>query len=523
MSKHYQRSAATLLSRGQVILGIILMLLAVWLILDRGYMLLLQAISAGIVGFYALFVGMKLVVNWAAYRAKPYFDWLDRLPLLADGDLPSYTVYAPMYNEDQGVVSSFIDAMLALDYPQHKLQVILLADERDTVTPKTFRQLEEQGEIPQGFQCRVVPDISTFTNKPQACSYAFQFATGDLQVIFDAEDRPATDQLRKAATAFANLPERVGCLQARLAFWNPRFSRISSFYWAEYFLHFTKVLPGLAKLGLIPPLGGTSNHFRKEALQAVARYNGAWQAIDKGGNGTTFHGPWDPRNLTEDADLAARLHAVGGTVLMLNSVTFEEAPIGIKASKNQRSRWLQGFAQTFFVWLRKQLRTMLELGPIRWFFYLLLMGGTPFSVILNPITWATTATYFIAKYTGNTTVMNFIDQLFPGPVYAVGMFVAVFGNLTLWFQKLWVPTISQDASERLTDAQRAPLGIYGAQIQQDQYGLTKRMLFTPAWWAFTTLAAYRALRKMLINDYDWDKTQHGHALEQEAQLKQLTD
>ena len=55
----------------------------------------------------------------------------------------------------------------------------------------------------------------------------------------------------------------------------------------DYAALFHAVLPGLAALGLPVPLGGTSNHFRAEALRRV--------------------GGWDAWNVTEDIDLGYRL------------------------------------------------------------------------------------------------------------------------------------------------------------------------------------------------------------------------
>ena len=42
--------------------------------------------------------------------------------------------------------------------------------------------------------------------KPRACNYAFKFAKGEFTVIYDAEDRPERDQLRKAVAMFRTEP-----------------------------------------------------------------------------------------------------------------------------------------------------------------------------------------------------------------------------------------------------------------------------------------------------------------------------
>ena len=62
--------------------------------------------------------------------------------------------------------------------------------------------------------------VRTSRTKPRACNYAFAFARGEFTVIYDAEDRPEHDQLRKAVAKFRAQPRTLSCLQARLNFYN---------------------------------------------------------------------------------------------------------------------------------------------------------------------------------------------------------------------------------------------------------------------------------------------------------------
>jgi cellulose synthase/poly-beta-1,6-N-acetylglucosamine synthase-like glycosyltransferase len=94
----------------------------------------------------------------------------------------------------------------------------------------------------------------------------------------------------------------------------------------DYALWFDFLLPGLDKLGIPMPLGGTSNHFRVEALRAI--------------------NAWDPFNVTEDADLGIRLSRLGMRVKTLDSTTYEEATNGVGNWLRQRTRWLKGYMQS---------------------------------------------------------------------------------------------------------------------------------------------------------------------------------
>jgi hypothetical protein len=229
-------------------------------------------------------------------------------------------------------------------------------------------------------------------------------------------------------------------------------------------------------------------------------------------------GAWDPYNVTEDADLAFRLALAGYRIGMFRSVTFEEAPDTARKAKNQRSRWLQGYAQTGLVHTRNPIRSMRRVGPLRYLAFILLMLGTPFSLLLNPLMWATTIFYVVSRLDALTAASRFIDALFPAPVFYAGMTVALAGNAALFYQKLITPLARQQRSEAADGPGHHPLGSY---LSQQEYGLCFRLLFTPLWWAFTSISAYRALRKLLIRSQrsSWDKTPHGHALAKEAELE----
>ncbi len=72
-----------------------------------------------------------------------------------------------------------------------------------------------------------------------------------------------------------------------LDFYNPRTNWLARCFTIEYATWFRLVLPGLQRLGLPIPLGGTTLFFRRRRLEAL--------------------GGWDAHNVTEDADLGIRL------------------------------------------------------------------------------------------------------------------------------------------------------------------------------------------------------------------------
>jgi glycosyltransferase XagB len=508
-------TAARLVSGGQVMFAGLALLLAAGAAAAFGPLALLKAAVAAAIAFYIVFVGLKAVVWRAAASSDPTPGGLLAVD---DPGLPRYTILVPLMGE-ANVIDQLVSALSRLRYPAGRLQILLLLEAYDAETQAAVAAMD----LPAYFEVLIAPDAGPRT-KPKACNYGYAHATGELVVIYDAEDRPEPDQLLRAAAGFraaaAAQPVpgrgRIGCLQARLTFWNPRGSWISSFYWAEYVIHFQWVLAGLARLGLIPPLGGTSNHFHADALEAVSRANGQWEFEAGPGHPVTMRGPWDPYNVTEDADLAFRLALAGYRIGMLASTTFEEAPDTARVAKNQRSRWLQGYAQTGLVHTRHPVRSMRAVGPLRYLAFILFMLGTPVSLLLNPLMWGITVLYVVARLDALTAVATFIDGLFPAPVFYAGVTVGLAGNAVLFYQKLITPLRQQEAGLVPDGSDQHPLAGYQ---REQEYGLTARLLLTPVWWAFTSISAVRALRKLLTRSQrsSWDKTPHGHALAMELE------
>jgi hypothetical protein len=241
----------------------------------------------------------------------------ERLP---DWRLPLYTVLVPLFREAK-VVPGLIRALRSLDYPPARLEILLAVEEIDTEMQATLLSLD----LPAGFRTLVVPKQGPQT-KPKALNYALQFARGDFVVVYDAEDRPEPDQLRRAFGLFRQASPKVACLQAQLNIYNPRQSWLTRQFTIEYCVLFDAILPALERLRLPVPLGGTSNHFPRAALIGA--------------------GAWDPFNVTEDADLGIRLARLGLSTRALASTTWEEAPPALGGWLKQRTRWLKGWMQS---------------------------------------------------------------------------------------------------------------------------------------------------------------------------------
>jgi glycosyltransferase XagB len=376
-----------------------------------------------------------------------------------DGALPVYTVLVPLYREGS-VLPALIGKLAALDYPADRLQVLLLIEEDDEQTRAALGKLA----LGDQFDVVLIPPSQPRT-KPKACNVGLAYARGELCVIYDAEDRPDPDQLRKAAAAFRQLPPWVVCVQAELQYWNPDTNWLTRCFAAEYALNFSLFLRGLDRFRLAIPLGGTSNHFRTDALRSL--------------------GAWDPYNVTEDADLGIRIARRDWSVRVLVSVTEEEANSKLGNWLRQRSRWVKGFYQTWLVHMRSPRRLWRELGTRRFLGLQATMGAASFTLLVNPLFWLLTVFYVLEGPAR-------ISALFPMPVLYAGVATMLLGNLLMMYSLM--------------------MGC----MERGLVHCVRTALTVPAYWALMSLAAYKGLFQLLNprRRHYWELTEHGLVSEQ---------
>ena len=135
---------------------------------------------------------------------------------IPDADLPVYSVLIPLFAEAD-VLPELVTAMKALDYPPAKLDVLLVLESVDHATIAAAGRLE----LPANIRVVVVPEMAPRT-KPKALNYSLPLVRGDYVVVYDAEDEPAPNQLRRALAAFRAGPDKLVCVQARLNIYNAR-------------------------------------------------------------------------------------------------------------------------------------------------------------------------------------------------------------------------------------------------------------------------------------------------------------
>ena len=390
------------------------------------------------IGLFLMFAGLsswRLMLPFIAPRR------LERPPNPIEW--PRYSVIVPLRDEPD-MAAQLLAGLRALDYPAERLEVLLVVEADDDAT----RDALIAARLPPFARVLTAPEGRP-TTKPRACNAALREATGELVVVFDAEDEPHPGQLKEAATRFAAASPELACLQAPLRI-HPRDDFLGRQFALEYAALFEVVLPALARMGLPFPLGGTSNHFRRAALDAV--------------------GGWDAFNVTEDADIGFRLAAAGFIAGVLRSPTFESAPETLEAWLPQRTRWLKGYVQTWSTAMRSPRR-----GGLRRFIALQTTLGLSIltGVLHGPLVLLAVASGLVALTDLESSALFWADAV-----------LAAFA---------WVSA--------------AALMAEGA----DRAGFSRRprdLIGAVAYWPLQSLAAVYAVHQLFVSPFRWDKTPH---------------
>ncbi len=456
-------SALETLTLWQKIFGICaVVLLALLLVFEPTWTLLIINVVVQITYFFFTIAKVYIISRGLSRRNHLRYS-KQQIAAISDKDLPIYTLLIPVYKESK-VINKLIERLSALDYPHHKLDIRILLEADDEETREALQNVV----LPSYFSLVNIPKTQPQT-KPKACNYGLIRARGDYVVIYDAEDIPDTDQLKKAYLAFKELPENYVCIQSKLNYFNSEQNILTRWFTQEYSTWFDVLLIGTMSVDVPIPLGGTSNHFKADFLKQI--------------------GAWDPFNVTEDADLGVRLYKMDYKTAVLDSHTWEEANSNLNNWIRQRSRWIKGYMQTWLVHMRRPFHLLRELGLKGFLGYNAMVLGTPLLPLLNPIFWFLMAVWLLSK-------PGTLDVLFPGWLYYIALFQLIVGNFAFVYSSIYAAYCVIRDSE-----------VKG--LMRLSYSIIPSGMFLPLYWVLMSVAGYKALVQLFTRPHFWEKTLHG--------------
>lgn len=233
--------------------------------------------------------------------------------------LPTVSVVVTAYDEAD-VLAGTIRACLALDYPEDRLELIVVFESASTDGTASIAAAADARDP----RVTAVERDGPPGGKAAATNVGLAHATGDVLVVLDADQRPEPGALGRAVRWFRD--DDVWCVKGRCFGTNADASVVAlcatveraiaercEFYARDLVSGFTLFTGGQA-------------FFRATALERL--------------------GPFDETILLEDLDMAVRIARAGGEVRVdPGVVTTETNPTTWRAWWHQRKRWARGGMQ----------------------------------------------------------------------------------------------------------------------------------------------------------------------------------
>jgi len=229
--------------------------------------------------------------------------------------LPSVSIIVPVKDEEL-VVGRLIDALLRLNYPPEKREVIIV---EDGSADKTV-EICEKCAVRYPGQIRLVRR-SMSNGKPSALNYALKYARGEIVGVFDGDSVPESEALMKMVKYFEE--PGVAAVQGKACSINADENMLTKFISYEQEVQFEAYYRGKDALKLFVPLSGSCQFIRRRVLEDV--------------------GGWDEGSLSEDMEMAVRLTEKGYRIRYAPDVrSWQESPSSLTRLFRQRLRWFRG-------------------------------------------------------------------------------------------------------------------------------------------------------------------------------------
>lgn len=242
---------------------------------------------------------------------------LRSMPALGD-NAPMVSVLVPAHNE-AAVIENTIHAIAAQDYPAERFEIIIV---NDGSTDDTAAIIDRAGQHYPNVRRMDVPVGHGGKGKSRTLNIGLQDAGGELVCIFDADNTPETNCLRRLVGALLqdkNLVAVNGKVRTRnhSVNWLTRFINLEFIYFQWLFQ------------------GGRWQWFRLSMLMGTG-YVMYRDAID-------ILGGFDETSLVDDTEMSLRIFSGRRRIRWVPyATTWEQEPDDVTTWLKQRTRWSQG-------------------------------------------------------------------------------------------------------------------------------------------------------------------------------------
>ena len=280
---------------------------------------------------------------------------------------PLVSFLVPAFNEEKNIENT-IDAILKIDYPKGKKEIIIINDGSIDKTLEIARRLEKKHK-----EIKILDKPNS--GKANSLNDAIKLVRGDLMAVTDADSYPNPDSLKNMVGHFED--EKVAAVTSRVLVKNKE-NWLEKFQVMDYsIIAWTRKL--LDFVDSVYVTNGPLSIYRTEVVRKV--------------------GGFDPKNLTEDIEITWHILNEGyKTRMSYNAIVYTTVPSKLKNWIKQRVRWNLGGIQT----VHKYWRTMFKKGAFGYFvipyvsasFVLALIGFA----LLSRYLWVKGSYYLVSFY-----------------------------------------------------------------------------------------------------------------------------
>lgn len=277
------------------------------------YLFLYSLISIWLV----LLINILLATNGYMYYIKMNKI---KIQLIEDKKCPFVSILVPAHNEEK-VIYKTIRALLLLNYPKDKMELIVINDNSNDNTAEELKKAKK--EFPNyNFTIITTDSVTGGKGKSNALNLGYKKAKGEYIAVYDADNTTEKNALKYLITRIHNdktLGAVIGKFRTRNRDRNilTKFINIEtlSFQWMAQAGRWN-----LLKLCTIP---GTNFVIKKSILKRL--------------------GGWDEKAISEDTEISFRIYKIGYKIAFMPlAVTWEQEPETIKVWFKQRTRWAKG-------------------------------------------------------------------------------------------------------------------------------------------------------------------------------------
>ncbi len=279
-------------------------------IIDLVFLLSLTAMWLAL--FYHAFVTVK------GYEYFKFIQAQGEEMLVTLQDLPGVSVLVPAKNEEQ-VLEATLNALLELDYPKDRIELVIL---NDGSTDNTKKILDEYAAKYSRIKPVHIPVTEQCHGKAAVLNEGLKHSKYDLLVVFDADNVPEILSVQYLVRALLK-DEKFAAVCGKIRTLNRNKNLLTRFANIEFIVHQWLLQGGRWRAHRIALLPGTNYVIRRDALLKA--------------------GSWDPKALTEDTELSLRLFTLGYTIAFFPLAnSWEQEPEDWVVWRRQRLRWIQG-------------------------------------------------------------------------------------------------------------------------------------------------------------------------------------